>query len=257
MDGADPIILEVNQELAPDDFQDSGLSWETLGLINVDSNELTVTLNDDANEFVIADAVRIERFNDSIILDNESETFNEIVEFTPPDIIVNELSEGFLGSQLEVPGNASIMLTFSQALLDDLDISMIKRVTDMFLVTTTYVPQPDASNQVMFRINYNGTTVSTVIDQTKIVPSFSDAPNLSTLLQNVALCKNDFLEAQLTIPVERNLQVVINQVQTPFLYDSTFVIPVNRLEFQRYNIPEDIDFDGDQMCVLIPLSINE
>ena len=50
----------VNQELAPDDFADAGANWERLGTFAADSSgELTVRLTDAANEYVIADAVRV------------------------------------------------------------------------------------------------------------------------------------------------------------------------------------------------------
>jgi len=52
----------VNQELAPDDFQEGGTWWEDLeGVYRITVSELTVYLLDDANDHVIADAVRIER----------------------------------------------------------------------------------------------------------------------------------------------------------------------------------------------------
>jgi RHS repeat-associated protein len=51
----------VNQELAPDDLQDAGHWWEDLGAFQPDgSGDITVTLTDDANEYVVADGIRIE-----------------------------------------------------------------------------------------------------------------------------------------------------------------------------------------------------
>ena len=61
-DGATTLAtLQLNQELAPDDFIDQSVGWENLGTFDVTGNTLIVQLNDDANEYVIADAVRIER----------------------------------------------------------------------------------------------------------------------------------------------------------------------------------------------------
>ncbi len=61
-DGASQMAtVRRNQELAPDDFTDDGVGWETLGDFKVTNNSVTVQLADDANEYVIADAVRIER----------------------------------------------------------------------------------------------------------------------------------------------------------------------------------------------------
>jgi hypothetical protein len=52
----------ANQELEPDDFSDAGSAWEDLGVVTITGTTLTVQLSDAANEFVIADAVRIDAF---------------------------------------------------------------------------------------------------------------------------------------------------------------------------------------------------
>ncbi len=51
--------VEVNQRLAPDDVQWDGQWWESLGTFVVDSGTLTVRLTDDANSYVIADAIYV------------------------------------------------------------------------------------------------------------------------------------------------------------------------------------------------------
>ncbi len=59
-DGANAIgTAIVNQELAPGSFTADGASWESLGEFNITSGTITIRLTDAANEFVIADAVRI------------------------------------------------------------------------------------------------------------------------------------------------------------------------------------------------------
>jgi subtilisin family serine protease len=62
LDGSTPLATTfVNQELAPNDFTDSGVGWRNLGgLYDIAGNSLVVRLTDAANEYVIADAVRIE-----------------------------------------------------------------------------------------------------------------------------------------------------------------------------------------------------
>jgi hypothetical protein len=57
--GAQPITTRENQEVSPNDEQDpqSGVWFEHLASVSVSSGTLTVTLSDDANEYVIADAV--------------------------------------------------------------------------------------------------------------------------------------------------------------------------------------------------------
>ncbi|MCL4206714.1 MAG: choice-of-anchor D domain-containing protein [Pirellulaceae bacterium] len=51
----------VNQEATPSSFTDSGAAWGNLGIFTINGNTLTITLGNDANEYVVADAVRIER----------------------------------------------------------------------------------------------------------------------------------------------------------------------------------------------------
>ncbi len=61
-DGAATLTTVLaNQELAPNDLSDAGASWEELALVTIASGTLVVELRNNANEFVIADAVRIER----------------------------------------------------------------------------------------------------------------------------------------------------------------------------------------------------
>ncbi|MCR9296202.1 MAG: S8 family serine peptidase [bacterium] len=56
--------VAINQELPPNDFSADGASWERLGTVLVTGDSVTVLLTDDANDYVIADAVRLERLGD-------------------------------------------------------------------------------------------------------------------------------------------------------------------------------------------------
>jgi hypothetical protein len=47
--------------LSPSDFNDGGAYWKDLGTFAIAGDTLTVQLTNDANEFVIADAIRIRR----------------------------------------------------------------------------------------------------------------------------------------------------------------------------------------------------
>ena len=53
--------VDLNQELAPNDFTDEGVGWENLGTFTINSSTLKVQLSNAANEYVIADAVRIKK----------------------------------------------------------------------------------------------------------------------------------------------------------------------------------------------------
>lgn len=62
-DGLRPLdVTRMNQELAPDDFSDAGANWEDIGgIVEVFGHELRVRLSDQADQYVIADAIRFER----------------------------------------------------------------------------------------------------------------------------------------------------------------------------------------------------
>ncbi|HAC64911.1 MAG TPA: hypothetical protein DCF68_15610, partial [Cyanothece sp. UBA12306] len=71
--GATPITVDVNQEVAPNDFNQYGVDWEYLSNISITGNTLTVQLSDDANQYVIADAIRIAPTAVQIIDNGDSE----------------------------------------------------------------------------------------------------------------------------------------------------------------------------------------
>ncbi|HYF50938.1 MAG TPA: DUF4175 family protein [Planctomycetota bacterium] len=57
--------VHINQEQAPNDFTDAGHNWKDLGgQYAITSNTMVVKLTNHANEYVMADAVRIERVDD-------------------------------------------------------------------------------------------------------------------------------------------------------------------------------------------------
>jgi uncharacterized delta-60 repeat protein/RHS repeat-associated protein len=51
--------VRINQQFAPDEVTVDGQPWESLGVYQFSSGKLVVSLSDDANGYVIADAVRI------------------------------------------------------------------------------------------------------------------------------------------------------------------------------------------------------
>ena len=60
--GTNPLAtVLVNQELSPNDYFASGAGWRILGNFTITGDTLVVRLTNDADEFVIADAIRIER----------------------------------------------------------------------------------------------------------------------------------------------------------------------------------------------------
>jgi subtilisin family serine protease len=53
--------VRVNQITAPGDFADAGVPWKDLGTFYISGSTLNVELSDNANYYVIADAIRIQR----------------------------------------------------------------------------------------------------------------------------------------------------------------------------------------------------
>ncbi|MFY9255342.1 MAG: hypothetical protein WAO83_17960, partial [Fuerstiella sp.] len=51
---------DINQKVAPNDFNDDGTAWEDIATVTITGTTLTVKLTNDANSFVVADAIRIE-----------------------------------------------------------------------------------------------------------------------------------------------------------------------------------------------------
>lgn len=56
-----PTTLDIDQRVAPDDRLEQGFSFEDLGIFTTTGTTLTVTLSDDGNGDVIADAIRVEQ----------------------------------------------------------------------------------------------------------------------------------------------------------------------------------------------------
>ena len=52
--------MDVDQTDGPDDFSASGAWWEDVGTFTLTGDTLVVKLTDDANGYVIADAIRLE-----------------------------------------------------------------------------------------------------------------------------------------------------------------------------------------------------
>ena len=60
-DGASTVgNAAINQELAPNDLTESGVNWGDLGIVSISGNTLVVELTNSADQYVIADAIRIE-----------------------------------------------------------------------------------------------------------------------------------------------------------------------------------------------------
>ncbi len=104
----------VNQELAPDDFNDDGTEWENLAIVTVTGSTLVVELSNAANEFVIADAIRIRPTMSpetpaGLIIDDGDSRFSKTSGWN-----VSHLSNGYLVDVTNAPaGNGSRVATWA------------------------------------------------------------------------------------------------------------------------------------------------
>ena len=90
-DGAQTLdTVRVNQQQSPADFQDQGAGWHVLGVFEISSEQLVVQLTNEANGFVMADAIRIEAVETALL----SELPSTADGFPTPDE-----SEGWLAGQ--------------------------------------------------------------------------------------------------------------------------------------------------------------
>jgi hypothetical protein len=73
LDGATPVgSAHINQQAAPTDFTDGRVPWKELcAPVRISGTALTVRLTDQANQYVIADAIRIERVEAHGVAHNE------------------------------------------------------------------------------------------------------------------------------------------------------------------------------------------
>ena len=77
-DGASSLgTIDVNQQLNPNGSTLGGRPWQSIGVFGSDSGTLTVTLSDDANGILIADAVRIVKVADTLLVDNGDPDYSE------------------------------------------------------------------------------------------------------------------------------------------------------------------------------------
>ncbi|TWU08836.1 hypothetical protein CA54_40730 [Symmachiella macrocystis] len=88
LDGSTSLAtIDVNQSVNPNDFTDEkGVIWENLGVFTITGNTLTVQLTTKADEYVIADAIRINK-----VVADPSESTPQIID---NDVSVNWKSAG-------------------------------------------------------------------------------------------------------------------------------------------------------------------
>ena len=173
-DGANPLAtVDVNQQLAPSGVpgvNNLGVSWQDLGndLFRITSSTLKVELSNDANGYVMADAVRIER----------------IGELPPPPVIVDDGDPGFaIESGAWGTGNAGAGGDNRNAsIFGGTKVarwSFDNLTPGVYRVSTTWVPSAARATDAPFTLFDGFTPITTVDVNQQLAPSGS--PDLNDL----------------------------------------------------------------------------
>ncbi|HAC63598.1 MAG TPA: hypothetical protein DCF68_08675, partial [Cyanothece sp. UBA12306] len=153
--GAIPLTVEINQEQAPNDFSDPSGTWENLGTITITGNTITVSLSDDANDYVIADATRVMSVN-----------VPQLISIEQPDDVSLLRSEfiSLLFGQSELPSllPSQVISNFSDTRYDDIfslsRIDKLKIVMEYEIESNIYhfIPKTPNNNVVLYHQGHGG-----------------------------------------------------------------------------------------------------
>jgi glucose/arabinose dehydrogenase len=166
LDGSTALnTFPVNQELAPGDFFDQGVGWLKLGTFQITGNNLSIELTDNANEYVIADAVRLVR-----------------LAAPPPPSAVQIINDGSAGFSVNGPWIAHAgqgyqnMVHYAAAGTGDAVARWVANVTPgSYRVAVTWSPYFNRATNAPFRILDGGTVLGAFPVNQEFAPAdFSD-----------------------------------------------------------------------------------
>lgn len=149
----------VNQELAPNHYSVNGAAWRILGsTYNITSGSLAVVLPNIGDEYVIADAVRIELLSpDPVALIDDGDTG-----YTQTGGFTSFPGQGFNGDVSYAPaGTGSESATFTFAGL----------ATGIYRVSATWTPDPNRATNAPFSVLDGPTLLATVAVNQEAQPS--------------------------------------------------------------------------------------
>ncbi len=155
----------VDQRNKPGDFFDMGVYWHNLGqLYPVDSNRLIIELTDDADSFVIADGIRIERVEDLrelvetgvVIIDNGDLGYSEVGTW-----ITGGMAGGFNDDyRFSAPGTGSDVATWE---FTDLP-------SGLYRVSATWLAHTNRATNAPYTIFDGSTLLDSVQVNQRLVP---------------------------------------------------------------------------------------
>lgn len=162
-DGATTLAaVPVNQELAPAGLSEAGSDWRDLGTFTI-SGTLTVELSNLADEFVEADAIRVERVGHPLrIVDSGDSGFSAGAAWQPL------LIPGAFQWDLHVcaPGGGAGPATWTFTGLE----------SGLYRVSATWIAHPSLAGDARFTVSAGGTPLGIVtVNQQASPTGFSDA----------------------------------------------------------------------------------
>ncbi len=146
----------VNQQLAPSSFIDAGGSWQGLGTFVATGSTLTVTLPNDANGYVIADAIRLQRVVDQQVSDDTDATWTTTGPWT---IGINPGYDGNV--HYAASGNGSSAATWN--------FSVVPGQT--YNIAATWTAQSNRATNAPYTIASGGATLGTAAVNQQLAPS--------------------------------------------------------------------------------------
>lgn len=146
---------DVNQEHSSGEFEDAGVSWSNLDFVDITGTTLTVQLSDmNADEFVVADAIRIERISSDIIVVDDRDS---------------EFSNG-TGTLVEGDGLFGMQESFSSGTGNTVatwDLGGFDLLSGPYVVAATWNPITGAATDAKFTVASNSESFSISVDQSR------------------------------------------------------------------------------------------
>jgi hypothetical protein len=139
--------VEIDQRLVPQGRVLAGVRWDSLGTFLVDGNSVVVQLSNDADGYVIADAVRLERVAAPVVPDNSTQ-------------IVDDRDNGFSTSgawrNFAGAGRDRDVLFSSQGLGDDIAQWSFIVSPGQYRISTTWAPHPNRASDAPYEVRADG-----------------------------------------------------------------------------------------------------
>jgi hypothetical protein len=146
----------VDQRQTPSSIQDQGIDWFQLGTFTMTGNQLAVQMTNNANGFVIADAIRIERTAPARqIVDDGNPGFVATGAWARANNAGHQGDESF-----SAPGDGTSIARWNAALL-----------AGVYRVSVTWSAHPNRASNAAFVINDGATDLETVLVNQRLAPT--------------------------------------------------------------------------------------